>query len=160
MNSFWMRLLALSLTVSSLVFYQFAMERHANEEAIAALEIRLEEQEREMAAAVQKAAAADVGLASDGLDSEGFYLDGVYVGEAPGYGGNIVTKITIEEGRISHIDVTDHAGEDAVYYGMAEEIIPTILAEQTAEVDTISGATFSSSGIRDAVAQALEGATR
>ena len=39
---------------------------------------------------------------------------------------------------------------------MAEDIIPTILEAQSAEVDTISGATFSSTGIKEAVAQALE----
>ena len=38
----------------------------------------------------------------------------------------------------------------------AEDIIPTILEAQSAEVDTISGATFSSTGIKEAVAQALE----
>ena len=39
---------------------------------------------------------------------------------------------------------------------MAEEIIPAIIEAQSADVDTISGATFSSTGIKDAVAQALE----
>ena len=39
---------------------------------------------------------------------------------------------------------------------MAKDIIPAIIDAQSAEVDTISGATFSSTGIKNAVAQALE----
>ena len=39
---------------------------------------------------------------------------------------------------------------------MAKDIIPTIIEQQTWDVDTISGATFSSTGIRNATQQALE----
>ena len=39
---------------------------------------------------------------------------------------------------------------------MAEDIIPKIMDAQSTEVDTISGATFSSTGIRDAVSEALK----
>mgnify|MGYP000288278486 CR=1 FL=1 len=48
--------------------------------------------------------------------------------------------------------------EDGAYLSMAEDIIPTILEAQSAEVDTISGATFSSGGILDAVKAALSSA--
>ena len=46
--------------------------------------------------------------------------------------------------------------EDGAYLSMAEDIIPTIIEAQSADVDTISGATFSSTGIKEAVTQALE----
>ena len=36
----------------------------------------------------------------------------------------------------------------------------TILDKQTTDVDTISGATYSSTGIKNAVGQALEGAAK
>ena len=39
---------------------------------------------------------------------------------------------------------------------MAKDIIEDIVDAQSADVDTISGATFSSTGIREAVTQALE----
>ena len=48
--------------------------------------------------------------------------------------------------------------EDGAYLTMAEDIIPKIIDAQTSEVDTISGATFSSTGIKNATAQALESA--
>ena len=50
--------------------------------------------------------------------------------------------------------------EDGAYLSMAEDIIPTIIDAQSADVDTISGATFSSTGIKNAVAQALEEAAK
>jgi len=39
---------------------------------------------------------------------------------------------------------------------MAEDIIPKIIEAQSADVDTVSGATFSSTGIRDTVSEALK----
>ena len=46
--------------------------------------------------------------------------------------------------------------EDGAYLAMAKEIIPTIIEQQTWDVDTISGATFRSKGIKNATQQALE----
>ena len=43
---------------------------------------------------------------------------------------------------------------------MAKDIIPKILDAQSAEVDTISGSTFSSTGIKNATKQALEKAVK
>ena len=43
---------------------------------------------------------------------------------------------------------------------MAKDIIPEIIDNQSTDVDTISGATFSSTGIRNAVTQALEKAEK
>jgi uncharacterized protein with FMN-binding domain len=39
---------------------------------------------------------------------------------------------------------------------MASTIVNDILKEQTVQVDTVSGATFSSTGIREAVSNALK----
>ena len=65
-------------------------------------------------------------------------------------------EVIVENGMISEINITSAQKEDGAYLSMAEDIIPTILEAQSAEVDTISGATFSSTGIKEAVAQALE----
>lgn len=50
--------------------------------------------------------------------------------------------------------------KDGSYLTMAKDIIPKILDAQSAEVDTISGATFSSTGIKNATKQALEKAVK
>ena len=64
--------------------------------------------------------------------------------------------VTVENGTISEIEITSADGEDKAYLSMAEDIIPKIIEAQSAEVDTVSGATFSSTGIRDAVSEALK----
>ena len=50
--------------------------------------------------------------------------------------------------------------EDGAYLSMAKDIIPKIIDAQSADVDTISGATFSSTGIKNASEQALEKAVK
>ena len=67
-------------------------------------------------------------------------------------------KVTVSGQKISVIDITEASGEDEAYLSMAKDIINTILDKQTADVDTVSGATYSSTGIKNAVTQALEGA--
>ena len=64
--------------------------------------------------------------------------------------------MTIESGEITFIEVKEAEKEDSAYLEMAKDIIEDIVDAQSADVDTISGATFSSTGIREAVTQALE----
>jgi len=64
-------------------------------------------------------------------------------------------EVTITDGRIADIQILSAEGEDGAYFSMAENMIPTVLERQSPEVDTISGATFSSNGIRNAMKQAL-----
>ena len=90
----------------------------------------------------------------------GTYKDGTYTGSSQGFGGKIKVKVTVSGGKISAIDITEASGEDEAYLSMAEDIVKTILDKQTTEVDTISGATYSSTGIKNAVGQALEGAAK
>lgn len=85
----------------------------------------------------------------------GVWRDGVYHGVGRGYGGNIGVDVTIAEQRMTDIQVTEHGGETPSYYERATEIIGRILAEQNPNVDTVSGATYSSGGIREAVIFAL-----
>mgnify|MGYP000003294193 FL=1 len=82
--------------------------------------------------------------------------DGTYTGEGQGFGGKVVVEVTIENGEITCIEVKEAQKEDSAYLEMAKDIIEDIVDAQSADVDTISGATFSSTGIREAVTQALE----
>ena len=83
------------------------------------------------------------------------YQDGVYSGEAEGFGGQISLEVAITDGRITDIQILSAEGEDGAYLSMAEGMIPAIIERQSAEADTVSGATFSSNGIKNAVVQAL-----
>lgn len=84
------------------------------------------------------------------------YKDGTYVGSAQGYGGTVSVEVTIENGSITKIEPIAHGGEDAAYWDMAVAVIPQIIESQGADADTVSGATFSSTGIINAVIEALQ----
>ena len=51
--------------------------------------------------------------------------------------------------------MTSASGEDSAYLSQAEGVINSIISAQSTDVDTVSGATFSSTGIINAVNDAL-----
>ena len=85
------------------------------------------------------------------------YEDGVYTGSAQGYGGLITVQVTIESGRITDIQILDASSETASFFNRAKTLVETVLTKQTWEVDTVSGATYSSKGILGAIQNALTG---
>ena len=68
--------------------------------------------------------------------------------------------VIIEQGKITAIEIISAENEDGAYLSMAKDIIPKILSAQSADVDTISGATFSSTGIKNASQEALDKAVK
>lgn len=83
------------------------------------------------------------------------YKNGTYTGDGQGFGGNIQVQVTLENDTITDIQVVSAPGEDSAYLSQGQGVISTILATQSTDVDTISGATFSSTGIINAVNDAL-----
>ena len=94
-------------------------------------------------------------IAAESGESGRLYKDGTYQGTATGFGGDITVEVTIADGKITDLTILSAEKEDSAYLTMARDIIPEILDAQSADVDTISGATFSSTGIKNATAQAL-----
>ncbi len=94
-------------------------------------------------------------IAAESGESGRLYKDGTYQGTATGFGGDITVEVTIADGKITDLTILSAEKEDSAYLTMAKDIIPEILDTQSADVDTISGATFSSTGIKNATAQAL-----
>jgi uncharacterized protein with FMN-binding domain len=88
------------------------------------------------------------------------YPDGVYTGVGEGNGGEIRVAIQIRNQTLAAIGVLDAKDEDEPFLTNAKGVLPTIIEKQTASVDTISGATYSSRGILDAVQDALEQAAK
>jgi len=80
--------------------------------------------------------------------------DGEFTGYAEGYLGTIYVQVTVEDGVITEVEITNHSDTD-LYMMMAETgVIPQILAGDV-EIDATSGATYSSIGIVEAVRNAL-----
>lgn len=83
------------------------------------------------------------------------YQDGTYQGSAAGFGGTITVQVTVSGGKITAIDILSAAGETPSYLESAKSVIAKIISGQTPNVDAVSGATYSSNGIIQAVQNAL-----
>lgn len=80
--------------------------------------------------------------------------DGVYTGSGQGFNGPIRVRVTISKGSITNVEILSHS-DDNPYFGRARAVISKILGKADKSVDTVSGATYSSRGILDAVRNAL-----
>lgn len=82
------------------------------------------------------------------------YQDGSYNASAEGYNGPITVAVTISEGEISKIVVTDST-DDEPYLTDSKTILKNVIDSQTANVDVVTGATVTCDGIIKAVKKAL-----
>ena len=101
--------------------------------------------------------------AQDGEESvvptvQGNFKDGVYEGTGKGNNGDITVEVTVEGGNIVSVALKQHGETEGIYEAAEKGVIQDIIANQTHEVDAVSGATNTSKGIMEAVAAALEGA--
>lgn len=95
-------------------------------------------------------------LVEEVFEEPSAYLDGVYTATAEGFGGPITVQVTITGDTITDITIVSHDGETTSYFAKARSVVSAILETGTpAGVDAVSGATYSSTGILNAVKQAL-----
>lgn len=126
------------------------------------------ESEKQKAEAAKSAENADSTENADGTENadntetatstdtaDQVYKDGTYTGDGQGFGGNIQVQITIADDTLTDIQVVSAEKEDSAYLSQGKAVIDRILEAQSTDVDTVSGATFSSTGILMAVEDAL-----
>lgn len=90
------------------------------------------------------------------LDGSSF-RDGVYTGTGTGFNGKITVSVTVSGGRITKITIIKNEGDDKPYLDKASKgVVARILSTQNTKVDAVSGATYSSNGIIEAVEKALK----
>lgn len=184
-QNFIMRILCLLLILAAVVGYNSMQKKDTQaqeSQEIAALAKRvekLEKQNTEMLSALEEAAknqeaaiaqaksdakdkdnaakedAEETDTEEESDDSENVYKDGTYTGSAQGFGGTITVQVTLASDEITDIQVTSAPGEDSAYLSQGEGVISSIISAQSTDVDTVSGATFSSTGIINAVVDAL-----
>lgn len=82
------------------------------------------------------------------------YKDGTYYGSATGFAGPIKVKVVISGGKIASIEIVS-TSDGSSYISKASAITGKIVSSQSTNVDTVSGATYSSVGIINAVRNAL-----
>ena len=184
-QNFIMRILCLLLILAAVVGYNSMQKKDTQaqeSQEITALTKRvekLEEQNTEILSALEEAAknqeaaiaqaqrdakdkdnaakedAEETDTEEESDDSENVYKDGTYTGSAQGFGGAITVQVTLANDEITDIQVTSAPGEDSAYLSQGEGVISSIISAQSTDVDTVSGATFSSTGIINAVVDAL-----
>lgn len=86
------------------------------------------------------------------------YKDGTYSGTGTGYEGPVTVSVTISGDKITNVTVTSYVDDDEYFNDAKTGVITSILVFQSANVSAVSGATYSSEGIMEAVAAALQAA--
>lgn len=108
---------------------------------------------------VKTAASSGVGQGSTTTPTtevpEGGYKDGTYPGSGTGFGGTITVQVTVSGGKITAVDILSASGETGSYFASAQGVVSKVLSSQSPNVDAVSGATYSSNGIIQAVQNAL-----
>ncbi|MCK5129530.1 MAG: FMN-binding protein [Clostridiales bacterium] len=85
------------------------------------------------------------------------YIDGVYIGTAKGYRLGLVVEVEIVDDHIVRVEVIEHNEVKKRFWGFPVKNIPLwIIEAQSTDVDTVSGATWTSQGIINATDAALE----
>lgn len=90
--------------------------------------------------------------------ASGSYKDGTYEGTSSGYSSGLKVSVSIEGGKIASVDVVSHNETPGFYEKAFEKVPAEIVQKQNTNVDTASGATYSSVGIINAVNSALSSA--
>nr|WP_315020430.1 4Fe-4S binding protein [uncultured Aminipila sp.] len=86
---------------------------------------------------------------------QGTFTDGTYEGTGSGFKGTTTVSVTVENGYIKNIE-TVSTGDDMPYYNRAfNSVTEQIISTQNVSVDAMTGATFSSNGIMEAVTNAV-----
>ena len=81
--------------------------------------------------------------------------DGTYTGSGNGFRGETQVKVVVKNKKISSIEITSYQDDEQFFERAKETVIANIIKSSSIDVDTVSGATFSSNGIKEAVANAL-----
>lgn len=142
-HTFKVRLCSFAMAATALAFYQ----------SVTASRTALQNERNQTIAQIE---AYNLSVNGTEQDTENTaWADGTYQGEGQGFAGKIELGVTVEGGQIKTIEVVGNVSDDAAYFNQAKALLDDIIAKQTPQVDTVSGATFSSKGLIQAVQDAL-----
>ena len=82
--------------------------------------------------------------------------DGIYIGSADAFRGDVEVQVTVKKQKVTDISILSYCDTEEYFFRAAPAVIEQMKAEQSLNVDAVSGATYSSNGIIHAVANALE----
>lgn len=90
------------------------------------------------------------------LEAEEQSVSGTFEGTAMGMKGEVTVNVVIEDSQIKDVQVTGHTDTLGISDAAIKAMPGRIVEEQNIEADSVTGATMTSYGIRNAVANALE----
>ena len=88
------------------------------------------------------------------------YKEGIYYGTAEGYSGDVSVAVVIQEKTIKAILITENSDDEAFFNRAMDIVKKVIRTQKTDDVDTVSGATYSSKGLLNAIKNALKQAEK
>lgn len=87
--------------------------------------------------------------------SAGIYTPGDYTATAKGYGGDVTVTMTFDANSITNVTIAGDSETAGIGSNAVEQMPQQILDAQSAEVDGVSGATFTSTAVRTAAADCI-----
>ncbi|MCL2558891.1 MAG: FAD-dependent oxidoreductase [Turicibacter sp.] len=88
-------------------------------------------------------------------ETDGLFTAGTFTGVGAGYDGEITVEVTFSEDEILEINVVEHTDTAGFAETAIDNIVPNILAAQSTNIDSVSGATYTADGVLEAVADAI-----
>ena len=95
-----------------------------------------------------------LGLGSMAM-AEGLYQPGTYTGTAQGFGGEVAVTAEVSENEILSVSITGDAETPEVGGAAIPELEKQVMDSQGTDVEGVSGATFTSTAVKDALSEAL-----
>ena len=96
-----------------------------------------------------------VNSASSYIADSGTGTDGTLTGEGSGFGGPITVEVTMDGDDITSVTIVSNSETPSIAANALEQIPAAIVEADTADVDIVAGATYTSNGIINAVKDAL-----
>ncbi len=104
---------------------------------------------------IQYGLAVDAEAEAEAAAEQAALAENEYIGVGKGFGGDVKVKVTMDGDKIAKIEVLEH-GETAGISDPAFNTLPdAIIAANSTAVEAVSGATFTSNGLIEAVNNAL-----
>lgn len=98
------------------------------------------------------------GCSTEKETAEDIYTPGTYEGQAQGFGGPVTVKLTVDGSKITEAVVTGE-NETADFGGKAiPQLQEQVMKAQSADIDGVSGATVTSTAVKEAAGKAIAAA--
>ncbi|NMA73534.1 MAG: FAD-dependent oxidoreductase [Bacteroidales bacterium] len=82
--------------------------------------------------------------------------DGTYTASSKGHNGDVNVTVLISNGKVEQVQIGEHNETEGIYETPVERIPKAIVEHQSIAIDAVSGATYTSKAILDAVSQCIQ----